>query len=264
MDSIKNTADKIAFAVYETYDYSKFKKMEGNRAVVNRRKTKILKSIEKVGYVNNPIIVNKNFEIIDGQGRFEACKELGLPIQYVIDQDAGLEECIALNLGQTNWTPMDYVRSYAEQGLNSYVRLLRLLERHPSIGLQVMYGVVTNTINTGGAGTRTLRDGDLDFSAEWGLYIEKSIIFIEENLEELKLIKGEQRVLQSGIAWVINNTNVDVKRLGKIIKTKYPLIHAVVHTDTFLTELEDLYNKKLSAEKCIYFSTEFKKSLKEA
>ena len=37
-----------------------------------------------MGFIKNPIVVNEKMEIIDGQGRFEVCKEKGLPIYYNI------------------------------------------------------------------------------------------------------------------------------------------------------------------------------------
>lgn len=256
--------DKNIATVYETWDYDKFVKLEGNRIVLTRRISKILKSVEKVGYRLNPIIVNERFEIIDGQGRFEACKQEGLPIQYVIDAGAGLEECIALNLGQSNWSPIDYVRSYAEQGIEDYVRFLALIEAYPRVSLQILYGIATNTINTGGAGTKTMRNGELEFPAEWNAKIRYSILILDDLQDELRCIKGEQRVLQSGLAWVINNTSCDTKRLKKIMAEKYPLFHPVVNADGFLSQLADLYNKKLSPNKCIYFNTVYKQALKEA
>ena len=48
-----------------TNEYEKFKKLKGNRAVTEKRKEKIKKSILKVGYITSPILVNDEFEIID-------------------------------------------------------------------------------------------------------------------------------------------------------------------------------------------------------
>ena len=36
-----------------------------------------------------PIIVNENYEIIDGQHRYSASKELGLPIRYIVGEGYG-------------------------------------------------------------------------------------------------------------------------------------------------------------------------------
>lgn len=64
--------DKKTTNVYETTNYSKFKKMLDNREVSPNRVQKIVKSIDQVGYVMSPIIVNEKMEVIDGQGRLAA------------------------------------------------------------------------------------------------------------------------------------------------------------------------------------------------
>ena len=60
------------FKIYETTSYSQFKTMEGNRAVKDGRVNKIVESINKIGYVLSPILVNEKMEVIDGQGRLSA------------------------------------------------------------------------------------------------------------------------------------------------------------------------------------------------
>lgn len=254
--------DKVTGNIYQTMDYSKFNKLPGNRKVLLRRKAKILKSINEIGYVRNPIVINENHEIIDGQGRFEALKELGLSIEYVVAENAGLKECVGLNLGQTNWKPLDYVESYAEQGVESYIRFLECLGAHHDISLQILYGVATNTINVGGAGTKCLKNGELEFSEEWRKKIEPTLDMLETLSEELRYIKGEQRIIWTALAWCLNNTDCDSKRLHNIMQSKYPLFHPVVNPDMFLNELSDIYNKNLSARSCMYFNTEYKQALK--
>lgn len=258
------TNDKQLCAVYETMDYGKFIKLEGNRPVLEHRKAKIMNSIDQVGYRVNPIVVNKNFEIIDGQGRFAACVEKGLPIQYVVDANASLNECIALNLGQTNWRPIDYVISYAEQGFEDYQRLLVVLRRYPKVTLMEAQGVIENKIVFSGHGAKTIKDGMLQFSKQRLDEIQFSLEFISDMCGIFKYIKGHQRLIKTGVAWVINNTNVDTVRLRKVFENKYPLFHAAVITDAFLNELSDIYNSRLAAKNCIYFNTEYKKSLKGA
>lgn len=44
----------------------------------------------------------------------------------MIQEGLGLEECRALNIGQSNWNTEDYIRSYASTGNQSYIWLLRL------------------------------------------------------------------------------------------------------------------------------------------
>lgn len=153
--------DRIIGSVYETHDYSVFKRLDGNRSLLNRRKENLIKSFSE-GEVFNPIVVNKNMEIIDGQGRFEAKKELGLPIYYVIDANAGLQECQRMNAYNSKWTVIDFVESYANEGNEDYARLLNT-HRESKIA-------ITNILDLGGLmyHTRTdyLKRGTIKYSKE--------------------------------------------------------------------------------------------------
>lgn len=118
--------DKAIGTIYTTDDYSKFEKLQGNRDVKGTRK--VIKSIEAVGYVLSPILVNEKFQVIDGQTRLEALKTLNLPVPYMIQEGIGLKECRYLNIGQSNWTTRQFIESYAADGNNSYIRLLSLIK----------------------------------------------------------------------------------------------------------------------------------------
>ena len=117
--------DKTIGKIYITDDYDKFKKLTGNRDVKGTKK--IVASIKSVGYVLSPILVNENFEVVDGQNRLEALKQLELPVPYIIQNGIGIEECRHLNIGQSNWNTTQFIRSYAESGNESYIRLLDLI-----------------------------------------------------------------------------------------------------------------------------------------
>lgn len=75
---------KSSEEMFRTTDYEGFKRVIGNRRVMEERVTKILASIDKIGYIPIPLIVNEKMEVIDGQGRLEACKRRGLPVNFII------------------------------------------------------------------------------------------------------------------------------------------------------------------------------------
>lgn len=103
--------------IYSTMDYSKFKTLVGNRVVDHAKN--VAKSIEKIDLTAyNPILVTDEFEILDGQNRFEACKMLDKPIYYLVcDSDIPAADIIrALNTTQRNWRMEDYVQSWVDLG----------------------------------------------------------------------------------------------------------------------------------------------------
>jgi ParB-like chromosome segregation protein Spo0J len=88
--------DEIIGYVYQTYKYDSFVRLEDNRDVFSNRLNKLIASISE-RYICNPIIVNEKREIIDGQGRYEARKSLGLPIHYTIAKGATSDDCRRMN-----------------------------------------------------------------------------------------------------------------------------------------------------------------------
>lgn len=119
---------KIA-AVYETDEYNLFKLLEGNRNI--KHTNKIIKSIKEIGLLMSPILVNDRYEIIDGQGTFMACKALGLPVRYVIQNGIGVKEAQYLNRFQTNWGPDDFIHSYSvgSEARESYMNLTAVMNQ---------------------------------------------------------------------------------------------------------------------------------------
>lgn len=117
--------------VYVTEDYSIFNQLKGNREVMPRHVNEIVDSIKKNGYYPVPILVDNNYTIIDGQHRFEALKQLNLPVYYVkngfIDND-----CIELNVNAKNWNIVDYIKFFASKGLKDYQDLLNLWSPYSS------------------------------------------------------------------------------------------------------------------------------------
>ena len=237
--------------VFETNDYSKFKRLEGNRDV--KTYGKIVDSIQEIGYIPNPIIVNSDFEVVDGQNRLEALKKLEMPIQYYVVRDIGIEEARALNLGRSNWKPIDYVKSYAESGVASYRTLLGLLQKYKGMTLQELYGIIKNKIITCGWCVNELSKGHFTISqSEYASAVEK-IELIYPIYDSFKQMIGQRRLIVTALAWCMNIPSCDKDRLVKTIKTKYPLFKPVVNVEVFLQDLTEFYNKGIKADKKIDF-----------
>ena len=102
-----------AIIITITDEYDAFQRLEGNRKVLQERVNLIKQSIGQVGYVSNPIIVNEKMEVIDGQGRLEALKQLHLPVEYRVIEGLTVRECQAINRKTKGWTITDFVDCFA-------------------------------------------------------------------------------------------------------------------------------------------------------
>lgn len=251
--------------VYQEDDYSVFQNLLGNRSIDEYRKQKIRNSIKKVGWIKNPIVVNEKLQVIDGQARLEVLKEMGLPVQYVIAYGSGIDECISMNIGQTNWKSKDYIASYAVRGNQSYARLLKLIDDFESFKIQEIMGAAKNTIVGNGYKAGYFKSGNFSMSEEDFNETYAALESAERFLPIVDRIPGSSRVKRTAVMWILKNTKANADRLYKNLSKQYPKVSPVVdqREDIFLSELSDIYNKGLSAKNCIYFETEYKQFVRE-
>ena len=150
----------------DTTEYSIFKYKPGNRKNINQTHIEKLKEkILKHGYLQSmPVIVNENYEIIDGQHRVEACKQLGIPVPYVIEKDIQEDLLIDLNVSQKKWTTTDFVAYYAKERHNkNYERLEELMDitkLDVTTALELAFDK-----ELGGAGLQHIKEGNLTLEA---------------------------------------------------------------------------------------------------
>jgi len=135
METKNDTAQDAAFAkmsdikIWISTQYEKFVLSEFNRDPSHYKKVK--ESIEANDYTQyQPILVNKQMEIVDGQNRYLACKELGLPIHFIVSEDIHIYAAADINRAAKNWNAMDYARHYAKRGKDSYIMLLDLCAKY--------------------------------------------------------------------------------------------------------------------------------------
>jgi hypothetical protein len=104
---------------FETTDYSKFKKARGNRPV-DEGHVKQLKKLIAAKDLYDPIRVNKNMEVIDGQHTLQARKELELKVPFIIiDSDDPLDVA-RLNTGRRNWSLEHYLDHHCVRQKRDY------------------------------------------------------------------------------------------------------------------------------------------------
>lgn len=130
-------------------NYDDFSFFKGNREVAAIRVKELSESIKKHGLIN-PIVVNHNKEIIDGQHRFQSCKTLSIPVRYTIHDIDGsklLDLVRDINSVQKNWTNLDIGRAYTLHSANrkDYQRYLELYELKVPHSLILECAIFLNT-----------------------------------------------------------------------------------------------------------------------
>jgi hypothetical protein len=236
-----------------TTDYAQFNTMDANREV-NRGHVETLKrAIEEIGDLtaSQPILVNENFEIIDGQHRFTACSELGLPIHYTKVEGLGVSDARRLNIVHRGWEALDYAKSYAAQGDPNYVRFMQLVEDY---GDALAYTTLVRFVFTLGTNSpfKKFRNGELAFDEQDDLVTRSKI---EQYIElcgafGVKSVRG----LVMGFITVSKNPDYDHKRMVKSAGHAQHLFRKYSNVDDNLRMLEDVYNyNKQEANRVRFF-----------
>ena len=124
--AINENTDTVKMEVFESSNYNKFKLIKGNRALHKTKYLQLLKSMEQE-VLSIPIAVNEKMEIIDGQHRYHARRELGLPILYYVCEGYGIEQVKRANLVSSNWIKEDYLNLHVTDEIPAYEEFEELL-----------------------------------------------------------------------------------------------------------------------------------------
>ena len=237
----------VAYNVYTTRDYSIFKRLVGNRDIPESRISKIVDSIQKIGWIHNPIVVNEKMEVIDGQGRLTALQRLKMPVEYIIAPGAGTKECVYMNMNMVNWKLPDFIKSYAEQGNENYQRLLKLMGTYANGNLDI---ISTAVYRVSRSKHRDIKEGILQLTEEQYEAAIPRLKFVKplmEKLDEKKLPGSLITLIQTAI-YYYDYSEVDKKRLTySIEKYAYNSIPWVSNTDCE-REVENMYNYNMKLE----------------
>lgn len=137
---------KIVNQVNQTNDYNLFKSLKGNRNV-NKLHVQRLKESFKGDYLMSPIIVNQNYEIIDGQHRFNAAKDLSLPVNFIICNDYSLDEVKILNTNMKNWRKEDYLNAFCNLKYPEYLKFRNFMRQFPTFGISASEAILTGSLS---------------------------------------------------------------------------------------------------------------------
>lgn len=133
--------------IYKSENYDDFVFIKGNRTIRNSNLLRIIGSMKK-NFVKNPIFVkvmeNGKLGIIDGQHRYLACKELGKPIYYIIQENVNVNTIPDINISST-WTDWDFVKSFADQGIEDYQKIIELSELYPELKFTKVYLIIAQS-----------------------------------------------------------------------------------------------------------------------
>lgn len=224
------------FKIKQTKNYKMFQKIKSNRDLRPTNVSRLMESIKKIGLSPyKPIIVDKDFRVIDGQNRLEACKRLNIPIYYVQSNHSELDIPV-LNSNQEKWKTEDYFKYYAELGYTNYKLMLEVVGKcHATIsGVMAALDCRDNEAIKNGSYTFT---GDSDVLAR----------IVEDRLDFCKLIrhkKGISRKICIALNYMFRVKTFDYALLKKKMIARPQLVHTCDSVQDYIDMFREVYNYK--------------------
>ena len=244
--------------IYSTTNYSMFKCSTWNRNPNDElRIGKVMKSIKEVGFIGS-IIVNELYEVIDGQARLEACKRMNVPVRYMIVPGIGKKECLALNISQTNWSIVDYIKSYSSEGSISYTYLLKLIEAYgKDFKLKVIIHAITGKMDIG---AKVIKEGRLECTSEDYDRAQNILRYLTPYIPIMSRIQGHNEFYFMALGYCYGDEEVDNDRLFKQITLRQASLIPVSTIQQALEQIEEIYNFHIRSKK-VYIKTNYHKYL---
>lgn len=224
--------------VYTTSVYSVFKTLDGNRNINQIHLARLKESIKK-NYLTTIILVNDSFEIIDGQHRFLICKELGLPINYIVVSNYGLREVQVLNANMKNWSTSDYIDGYCDLGYKDYILYREFVKKY-KLNHTNAQSLLSGSAHTGVGQKRHLVEGtfkviDYDIACE----IAEKIIMVKPYYEGYK-----RRSFVFALSGIIKNKNFSFTEFLSKLSLQPTALKDCVNTGQYKALIENIYNYK--------------------
>ena len=242
-----------SYKIYETKDYSQFKNLEGNRVLTEDRIKKICESINNVGYVLSPILVNERMEVIDGQGRLGALERLKLPVHYMVQNGIGVQECQSMNVHQSNWKLYDYIQSYAMLGDDNYKRLQSLVNKFKELPIEV---VIMSAIGVcscvGGKIIKRVKSGTIQVTEHDHERARWELAYCESMRQTAKTIGGSKRPFYSAVIFAYRNLDSEGRNtMEKAIRQHAFDFPALSRPVDYLKHFDGYYNENVTKSKRI-------------
>ena len=235
-NEVKRSTENQTPEIKKTKNYELFKIHIANRKINKNHVENIKKSMQKK-FLISPITVNKNFEVIDGQHRLIASKDLGLPIYYFINNNYGIKEMQRLNAINKNWTPINYLNTGVALNNQNYIDFKRFKKKY---GFSHAVSLTLLCNNNSKSEHDKFKEGTFKVKDyELACKYAELIYLVSPYYEEFK-----RRIFVSAILFLLKNKQ-DVFSMQEFIdklKTKPNYLQHCVNTKQYLELIEEIYN----------------------
>jgi hypothetical protein len=194
----------------------------------------------------NPIIVTSTMEILEGQHRWAAAKELQVDLYYMISDEVTREDISKLNTNKMNWRLVDYLNFWYSEGKEEYKKISSYANAHPKIPLTCVlmllgtdYKGVINDFKAGTFEGKSRHDAEiladqLDELSQYGKHVY-SIKFLRIYIK------------------IARNGKCDFKKLVWQIQKQPKSFVPCVSDKQYIELFEEIYNRDIQIKNRVSF-----------
>ena len=220
--------------VHTTTDYFLFKPIDGNRNKNLLHINRLMKSMSD-SYLFTVIIVNENYEIIDGQHRFDVIQYLKLPLHYIVCNGYGLNEVHILNQNSKTWNADDYLTGYCNLGYEDYLKYSMFKEKY-NLGHNETMSLLACTPNK--------TDIDVFYRGD---YKVKSLSQAEEWIEKILMLEPyyagiKRRAFIYAMMSLFKNKNFEFTEFLQKLKVQPTALQDCTNATNYKILIEEIYN----------------------
>ena len=166
--------------------FDRFKFLETNRKVYDAQVSRLTGLLKEPRGQRDPIKINKQWEVIDGQHRLEAAKEGGLDaVMVLMQEDATIDDVIVMNTSQKKWGWQDFLRTHSHSSRPNHKEYKKLKKFMDDYGLNYKVAIWLLSGNNHDYGVEDFEEGN--FKVKEAEEATKQATY-------LKTIKGYKKV----------------------------------------------------------------------
>lgn len=229
--------------IFQTKNYRWFKKTKGNRKINPSHVMTIKKSIAAKD-LKLPIFVTEDGDIREGHHTFEARKELGLEVYYIITESKDALDMALINSGRKNWGFKDYLNFHCVRNKADYKLFKSKMDQYGTPVIETI-GLFFGKAGTTKEMTDSFKNGDLSISSESLKGFDKTLLEIKRIND---MINSDGRIKRPIIrAYMMMNKHpkYDFKRLVTALRTKAGKVAMATSAQDFINQFDNVYNSGL-------------------
>lgn len=246
-----STENQAQDQIYSTTDYDQFKFLEANRTVNPRHLAELIGKIREKNLLKDlPIIVNDKMEVMDGQHRLNAARELAVPIYYKISNEFVPEDIASVNSSGRGWILQDYLDFHIAQNNANYIKLNKFVMEN-NINLYTAIGLLSGaSAQPGSVLIKDFENGKFTYKNEQHA---KKVLKMRDDFKNY-FTAANSKMFLNALSRISKNEKYDHKRMIEKLNYNWQKLTKAADVNSYVKMLEQIFNFKARKHDLVHFS----------